>query len=77
MVALTRFLESFDRSTERGDEWLSVNEVVVMMDIFQKDATAAEVYIAFADTPNEDEMRSWVRSRLESESTGARTGDNL
>jgi hypothetical protein len=66
VVALRRFLESFNRSKERGDEWLSVEDVFDMIDIFLEDATAAEVYIAFGDMSDifsEDEMRSWVRLR--------------
>ncbi|KAI0270320.1 hypothetical protein BGY98DRAFT_1100725 [Russula aff. rugulosa BPL654] len=72
--AIERFLESIRESEERGDKWLSTEDVHEMIGIFMEDATAPDAYITVADASNEDGMRSWVRSQLES--TGAQRGGN-
>jgi hypothetical protein len=72
--AIERFLENIRESEERGDKWLSTEDVHKMIGIFMEDATAPDAYITVADASNEDGMRSWVRSQLES--TGAQRGGN-
>jgi hypothetical protein len=74
--AARRFLESIQKYKEREDEWLSAEDTVKMVCIFQNDATAAEFYITIADcSKDETIMRSWVQSQLES--TGVQRGGNL
>jgi hypothetical protein len=64
MEALGLFLKSIQHSEEHGDEWLSVDEVVNMIDVFQDDEMAAESYITVAGMSDESVTRGWVRGQL-------------
>jgi hypothetical protein len=48
------------------DEWLSVDEIMEMIEIFRHNENAAEVYITFAGHSNESLTRKWVRKQLSS-----------
>jgi hypothetical protein len=64
MEAVGLFLKSVQHSEEHGDEWLSVDEVVNVLDVFQDDEMAAESYITVAGMSDESLTRGWVRGQL-------------
>jgi hypothetical protein len=58
------FLKSIQHSKECGDEWLSVDEVLNVLDVFERDETAAGLYLMFTKSSNESFMRRWVCNRV-------------
>ena len=58
------FLTSIRHSKEHGDEWLSVDEIVYVVCVFQRDEKAAESYITVAGMSDESLTRGWVRGQL-------------
>jgi len=65
-IAAGRFLKHIEGSKERGDVWLSNDEVLQMLRLFQEDEKTASLYIVISERANEALMRMWVKDQLAS-----------
>jgi len=62
--AVQQFIKSIPYSHEHDGEWLSQDEVLKLLHIFQHDEKATESYITIAGKSDESFKLRWVRTLL-------------
>jgi hypothetical protein len=60
--AVRVFLKNIRHSKEHDDEWLSVDEVLNVVDVFQSDETVAAFYLIFAESSYASDYESFTRT---------------
>lgn len=62
--AVQSLLKIDKESKERGNQWMSADELIEVTNVFLHDATLAGVYLAFVSLSDEETTRKWVRGHL-------------
>jgi hypothetical protein len=63
MDACRLLLSNIELSKQRGDEWLSNDEIIRVVDVLERDERAARMYLTYVETSRDSVVRTWVMSR--------------